>query len=226
MTELRHQPTTADPAAPEPLPGPAAAEQPAPKRRHTARWIAGGMLIVVAALVAVLATRPSYTTLATPNASLGKIVVPASQVGRNGQPKPGTIILAGTTLTGGHLDLASYRGRWVVVNFFASWCAPCQHEEPDLITWAFEHRGPNAPALVGVVVNDTPAAAATYQRLQGATWPSLADANGHDGVEWAVTGQPETFLVAPDGRVMAHFAGPLTVSELDAALAKAQSLPQ
>ncbi len=200
----------------------------APRRRHTARWVAGIVLLVAAALVAVLATRPGYSTVASPNASLGKVVVaagpgPLATQQRREAAAAGakTITLAGPTLTGQPFDLASYRGRWAVVNFFASWCPPCQQEEPDLVTFAFEHRSPTGTALIGVVVNDAPSRALRYQQQQGATWPVVADANGSAGVDWAVTGQPETFLVAPTGRVVAHFAGPLTLKDLDTALATA-----
>ncbi len=166
--------------------------------RHPTRWVALGVLVVVAALVAVLAASPNYQTRQVANASIGHVVP-----------------LAGPTLTGSGFDLTAERGRWVVVNFFASWCGPCQQEEPELVTFAFEHRAPTDTALVGVVVDDSDTAARTYQQQQGATWPTLADPDGSLGVRWAVLGQPETFLVDPQGVVVAHIDGPVTAAYLD-----------
>src|SRR6202011_4949167 len=86
-------------------------------RRHTARWVAGVTLVVGAALVAVLATRPPQTATEVDTPLVGQVA-------------PG---IAGATLAGGSFDLAGQRGRWVVVNFFASWCPPCQQEQPELV---------------------------------------------------------------------------------------------
>ena len=70
------------------------------------------------------------------------------------------------------------RGRWVVVNFFASWCPPCQQEQPELVAFAYQHRGPGDAALVGVVFDDAPRRRAAFMRSTGATWPAVVDPGG------------------------------------------------
>jgi cytochrome c biogenesis protein CcmG/thiol:disulfide interchange protein DsbE len=175
-------------------------------RRHTAKWVAGVTLVVGAALIAVLATRPPQTATEVNTPLVGQ-VAPS---------------IAGTTLGGGSFDLTAQRGRWVVVNFFASWCPPCQQEQPDLVTFAYAHRSPGDAALVGVVFDDGTSTARGFMRSTGASWPAVVDPGGQVALNYGVRGPPETFLVAPDGTVVAHFDGPMTNAALDYWLARAK----
>lgn len=180
---------------------------PSPLRSsHRARWIAGVVLVAGASLVALLATRPpaAATEVATP--LLG-----------HGAPR-----LSGTTLAGRSFDLAALRGRWVVVNFFASWCPPCRQEEPELVTFAFEHRQPGDASLVGVVYDDSAAAARGFLDSSGGTWPALPDPDGAASVAFGVRAPPETFIVSPAGTVVVHLDGPVTAAGLDYWLARAK----
>ena len=129
-----------------------------------------------------------------------------------GHPAPA---LSGTTVAGAPFDLSSLHGRWVVVNFFASWCPPCQQEEPDLVAFAYRHRGVAGVALVGVAYDDAAGSARRFLSSSGATWPALADPGGTMAVDFGVRAPPETFLVSPDGVVAAHLDGPVTASGLE-----------
>lgn len=169
------------------------------RHRHTARWVAVTVLVVAAALVAVLATRPQANASEVDTPLLGH-EAPA---------------LAGATLSGGRLDLGSLRGRWVVVNFFASWCAPCQQEEPELVTFAFDHRSAGSAALVGVVFDDATSSARGFLSSSGATWPAVADPGGQLALAYGVRAPPETFIVSPAGVVVVHLDGPVTAAGLD-----------
>ncbi len=195
-------PTAADTAGE----GAAPAGPGAVQRRHTARWVAGVTLLAGAGLVAVLATRPPATATEVDTPLVGQ-TAPA---------------IAGPTLSGGTFDLAALRGRWVVVNFFASWCPPCQQEQPELVAFAYAHRSPHDAALVGVVFNDGASTARSFMSSTGATWPAVFDSGGQIALQYGVRGPPETFIVAPDGTVVAHFDGPMTATALDYWLARAQ----
>jgi cytochrome c biogenesis protein CcmG, thiol:disulfide interchange protein DsbE len=175
--------------------------------RYTARWIAGLVLVVVAALIAVLATRPPATATEVFTPLLGK-------------PAPG---ITGTTLSHTSFDLAAYRGRWVVVNFFASWCPPCQQEEPELITFAYDHRAARDAALVGVdCCGDAAASARAFLASSGATWPALIDPGGQIALQYGVRDPPETFLISPAGIVVAHIDGAVRAAFLDQQIAEAE----
>jgi len=161
--------------------------------------------VVGAALVTLLATRPQETVTEVDTPLVG-------------QTAPG---INGSTLGGGSFDLSSLRGRWVVVNFFASWCPPCQQEEPELVAFAYAHRSPGDAALVGVVFDDAASTAHNFMQSTGATWPAVIDPNGQTALNYGVRGPPETFIVSPDGTVVVHLDGPVTAASLDHWLALA-----
>lgn len=167
----------------------------------------------------VLATRPQATTLEAYSPLVGK---PAPQI-------------AGASLTGPPIDLAQMRGRFVLVNFFASWCVPCLDEQPQLVKLAsgnqapgtfagvHDHRPPPPPpvSIIGVAFDDPASAALGFLRSTGATWPAIADPSGKIALHYGVRGPPETFVVAPDGVVVAHIDGPVAARTLRAIIARA-----
>jgi len=174
---------------------------------HRARWIGIAVLVVAAGLIAVLAGRPS--------ASVAEVQSPLL-----GHPAPA---IAGTTLDGAGYSVPTAPGHFVVLNFFASWCAPCQQEGPDLVTFQFEHQLPGDASMVSVVFGDTLSAAQTYQKTLGATWPTLTDGNGKLALAYGVTARPTTFVIAPDGRVAAYIVGAVTAKDLDKVIAAAKA---
>jgi cytochrome c biogenesis protein CcmG/thiol:disulfide interchange protein DsbE len=177
------------------------------RRRHTARWIAGLVLAVLAALIVLLATRPPATAVEVFSPLVGKQA-----------PE-----IRGTTVTGQNFRLDAYRGRWVFVNFFASWCPPCQEEEPELVTFAYQHRAPGAPALIGVVYDDDASRARAFEASVGGTWPAVVDPGGQMALRYGVRGPPEWFLISPTGQVVGHYDGAVTASYLDRQLAGARA---
>jgi cytochrome c biogenesis protein CcmG/thiol:disulfide interchange protein DsbE len=185
---------------------PAVPGAPSPVRSHRARWAALTVLVVAAGLVAVLATRPSAQVASVDSPLVG-----------NQAP-----VISGTTVDGGHVSLPAAPGHYVVLNFFASWCVPCQQEGPALVAFAFQHRDGSAQ-LVSVRFNDTVGAVRRYQATLGATWPTLVDRSGRLALAYGVKGQPTTFVIAPDGRVVAYIVAPVTAHELDQVIARAEA---
>jgi len=103
-----------------------------------------------------------------------------------------------------------------LINFFASWCAPCRVEAPQLM--ALKARG---VTLVGVAYKDEPARTQAFLGELGDPFAvKLMDRNGRAGIEFGVTGVPETFLVGADGVILAKHSGPLTDADVEEMLAK------
>jgi cytochrome c biogenesis protein CcmG, thiol:disulfide interchange protein DsbE len=166
------------------------------------------VLVVTAGLVAVLATRPPAAGQAS-SALVGK---PAPGIAAS---PTGTV----TTVAGKSFKMSSLLGRWVVVNFFASWCPPCQIEEPQLVKFAHDHSGAGEPVVFGVVYDDSAGNARGFLNSTGASWTAIVDP-GDLKIAYGVTGPPETFVVAPTGVVVGHFIGGVSETDLDQVIAQ------
>ncbi|WP_420608519.1 TlpA family protein disulfide reductase [Candidatus Poriferisodalis sp.] len=106
--------------------------------------------------------------------------------------------------------------RWVLVNFFASWCVPCDREHPALATWAARHS--HDGVLVSVPFGDrTSDAIAFYERL-GGDWSVVDDPDSRWAVEFGVLRPPESFLITPDGIVAARWQGQISADDPDAVI--------
>ena len=123
--------------------------------------------------------------------------------------------LKGATLTGGTFDLASAQGMPTVVNFFASWCGPCNQEAPEVVAFAAAHPGVR---VIGVATNDKPADTRAFAAKYGITYPVVLDTNGAIGSAWGVTGIPMTFFIDKAGTVRASILGSSTQAQFEAKL--------
>ena len=183
-----------------------------------------GRLLILAVLVVVAVVLPAGAALLDrrdPATRLEPRTPPpaastAVQTYPPGTPAP-ALRLPG--LEGGQVDLAALRGRPVVVNLWATWCVPCVREFPLLRQAAASHR-PDRLAVVGVLVNDRPAAARAFVRRHDATWPIALDPTATTAGRWGAVGLPHTWFIRPDGTLASHQLGELTQAALDRQLAK------
>lgn len=169
-----------------------------PGRPRTVRWIVLVVGVLAAALIAVFTV---------------------SERGRGSPPVPDHAPeFAGETLDGGSFDMAAQRGRWVVVNFFSTWCVQCVVEHPELV--AFQNSFSDDPdvRLVSVVFQDDLDAIARFFAEQGGDWPVVVTDTGRTAIDFGVTAVPETYLVDPRGRVVAKFTGGVTLAGLEGEL--------
>jgi cytochrome c biogenesis protein CcmG/thiol:disulfide interchange protein DsbE len=116
-------------------------------------------------------------------------------------------------------SVADYRGGWVLVNVWASWCTPCLQESPALERFYRAHRDRRF-TILGINSNDLSDDALSFVRKYGITYPQLRDGNGDfSQEELRTTGVPESFLVGPDGKLVLHRLGPVTADYLDSNVA-------
>ena len=106
----------------------------------------------------------------------------------------------------------------VIVNFWASWCAPCKVEHP-LVTQLAQTSG--AP-VIGIAYRDAPEAAAAYLTESGNPYAELRlDPEGQGGFSFGIKGVPETFVIGPDGKILARVSGALTPENIEKQIAPA-----
>ncbi len=130
-----------------------------------------------------------------------------------GKPAPPTAFTALEGLSGpsgpvpGFTSEELARGQVTVVNFWASWCAPCVEEHPLLVELANSH----GVRLFGVNYKDEPEKARRFLGRYGNPFSAMGvDAKGRGAIEWGVYGMPETFVVDGQGRIVYKHVGPLT----------------
>ena len=119
---------------------------------------------------------------------------------------------------GGSASLADYRGRWVLVNFWASWCVPCREEAPALERFQRRH-GDGDFTVVGIDSRDLSGDGRAFVRRYGLSYPQLRDGDGAAAHDFGTTGVPENYLLDPAGRVRLLVHGPVDDEYLDGEVA-------
>ena len=123
-----------------------------------------------------------------------------------------------TTLDGKNFDLSKQNGKWVIVNYWATWCSPCLKELPDISAYVTAHK--DTVAAIGLAFEDSDKA--DIEKYLGAHQISYPVAQ-IDVMEPpkdfdTPKGLPNTYVIAPDGHVAKAFTGPITAKDLDAVI--------
>jgi cytochrome c biogenesis protein CcmG/thiol:disulfide interchange protein DsbE len=120
----------------------------------------------------------------------------------------------GTTLDGHAFDLASLRGKPVIVNFWGPSCVPCRDEFPLLLAKLQEHANEGL-AVVGVLMDDPPAPALDFIHRYGATWPTVDDPSGAFRATYRVAARPQSYFIDRAGVLRSIQVGELTDCEFE-----------
>jgi cytochrome c biogenesis protein CcmG/thiol:disulfide interchange protein DsbE len=169
------------------------------ERPRTALAIAFVLLVLAAGFVWVLAGADPSTDRVVSSPLLGK-------------PAPA---VESQTVDGEPFTLAAGRGRFLVVNFFATWCTPCQEEHPELVAFEEAHAAQGDVSLVSVVFDDQADTVRDFFAEKGGDWPVVTDPDGRIAFDYGVAQVPETYVVGPDGRVLAKLTGGVTAAGLE-----------
>jgi len=141
--------------------------------------------------------------------------------------RPAAPAVSGTTVAGQRLNLDTYRGKTIVLNFWGSWCDPCRSEAPALGTLARQLQ-PDGVRFVGVDIRDEPDAALAFMQNFNVSYPSLNDPNDQIALEFQSTvppaAIPTTLIIDRSGRIAARIVGASTYAELKDLVAKVAGL--
>lgn len=172
-----------------------------PRRRIRRRLVGAGVLAAILGLAAIVFS-----------VGFGRdpSVVHSVLIGKSAPP------LSGGTLDGGTLDLRDYRGKVVMVNVWASWCAACRQEHP-VLTAAQRGLADRGLQILGIDMSDTvPDAQRFLAEMGGAAYPSIQDPNAQIAVSWGTFAVPETYVVDRTGVIREKAVGPVTPEWIDA----------
>jgi thiol-disulfide isomerase/thioredoxin len=146
---------------------------------------------------------------------------PASDAAREAaRPRPEIPSLKLSTVDGKAYDLATHRGKWVVVNFWATWCKPCVKEMPDLsaLDAMREHI-----EVLGLAYDDSdPKDIRAFLQEHPVAFP-IAIVDTFDPPKSFATprGLPTTYLIGPDGKLVKKFMAPISAADIEGAIAAA-----
>jgi cytochrome c biogenesis protein CcmG/thiol:disulfide interchange protein DsbE len=174
-------------------------------RRRTIAAVVGG--VIVAAVIALLA-------VGLANRDVGTSIQDALDEGErpDAPALSAPVLIAGDGLgpPGTQVSLDDLRGRTVVLNFWASWCEPCEAEAPVLNEVARRYRGSGDTIVLGLDVQDLSGEALAFAREFGIAYPSLREAGDDAYRAYEITGLPETFVIDPEGRIALKVIGQVT----------------
>jgi thiol-disulfide isomerase/thioredoxin len=143
---------------------------------------------------------------------------------QNNQPPPqpaAAFSLPVLGATGQHMSLSEYAGKPVIINFWASWCSPCQQETPLLARWYKQQHG--KVVLLGLDENDTASAALKFAHAKGVTYPLGFDPNVIVAPKYGVDALPQTFFLNAKHQIVDHVVGAVTTASLNKGLAMMDS---
>jgi cytochrome c biogenesis protein CcmG, thiol:disulfide interchange protein DsbE len=176
--------------------------------KHPARWIALAAAAVVVVLGVVLAL------------NVGNDPQIESQANRLvGRDAPSFSL---PTLAGPRVTRSGLAGKAVIVNFWNTWCIPCQQELPALKEFWSRHASDAGFTMVGIVRDDTKHAVSAFVRGEGVNWTIALDPGAAAALAFGTRGQPETFAISPGGVITGTQFGPSSVADLEQMLTAAR----
>ena len=178
-------------------------EQSTNEARRTGPKLSFILPLIGFLILAGFATAALFATL---SGSRNPAQLPSVLIGERAPATPVPLLDNGMAT----LDLADFAGEPLLVNFFASWCAPCRAEAPALALLA------ESVIVIGIAYKDKPADTTAFLTQFGNPFSAIGvDRDGRLGFAWGVYGVPESYVIGSDGTVLLRHAGPIDRRVLD-----------
>lgn len=140
----------------------------------------------------------------------------------DGKPAPDLTLF---TYKGGPVNLAAFKGKGIVLNFWATWCAPCKQEMP-LLNEAYDNYKKDGIVVLGVNLEQEKEMIAPFLEHTPINFPILLDIDGKFSKGYKLVGLPTTFFINRDGTILGSHIGLLTAEIIEEWLAKVTRLAQ
>lgn len=176
------------------------------KRPTRVLALAVGVLVVAIGIVLAVQVSSDPNAARARRATVGTPIPAFTVVGLDGTP----------------ITPSTLAGRAVIVNFWNSWCVPCEQELPALRQFFDRHRDDPDLVFLGIVRDDSERAIREYVAAEEIEWTVAMDPDSDAQLGFGTRGQPETFAITPDGTIVGSQIGPATVKGLEQMLAAAR----
>lgn len=170
----------------------------------TSRWVAAG---AAACAVALLTVPLFLRSAARGEEKSGKATSTATR-------EPANLDLTVKDMHGAAVRLADYKGKVIVLNFWATWCGPCQTEIPALVQTYAEYKDKGVVVL-GISIDDTAETLRAYAPQKNMTYPVLLMQDDIDQAYGPIVGVPITFVIGRDGTISRKHFGPVTKEQVE-----------
>jgi thiol-disulfide isomerase/thioredoxin len=201
----KQEPMTQEPTSTQEQEG-MSADPPAGPGRGLAGWFGGlsrGRKLALTWSASVLAVVVALLAIGATSGGAAKHAPP---------PRASAFTLPALRHPGQHISLAQYAGHPLILNFFASWCAPCQRETPLIARF---HRSHRSVIIVGIDVNDSSSAGLAFARKMGVAYPIASDpAPMTMALSYGVTALPQTFFLNAQHRIVKRLIRAVTLTDL------------
>lgn len=172
----------------------------------TSRWIAAGAAgCAVALLMVPWMLRGARTSQQAPAAT-------ASASASQGEAA--TLDLTVKDMNGASVRLADYKGKVIVLNFWATWCGPCQVEIPELVQTYAEYKD-RGVVVLGISIDDSAETLRAYAPQKNMTYPVLLMQDDVEEAYGPIFGVPVTFFIGRDGTINRKHFGPVTKAQVE-----------
>jgi cytochrome c biogenesis protein CcmG/thiol:disulfide interchange protein DsbE len=195
----------------------AAEEETGGRRRRVRKRRVVTFLMVSIVSVALLALLGSQLLVAAPDQGQASSSGNSDRSPLIGHPAPDFTLASLSTHSASAVHLASFKGRPLMLNFWASWCDPCKREAP-LLEATWQRVQGQGVVFLGIDFEDAKGDALNFLQTYGITYPNVIDAGGSVAISYGVSGVPETFFIDRHGVIVHKVIGELTEQTLQSNL--------